>query len=139
MTGQLSQFGANRAVQAGVGQTVTAASAMYLGLATALPGTPDTATLANFNAHEMTTTGYSRQVVTWGAPSGDPSAIANAGTITFGPFSADPPEVTHVFLCDTSLGIGGNVMAYWELDTPRNGASGDSYRVAAGDITISVD
>lgn len=139
MTGELSQFGANRAVQAGVGQNVTAASAMYLALATAQPGTPDTATLADFNGNEITTAGYSRQAVTWGTVSGDPSEISNAGTVNFGPFSADPPQVTHVFLCDTSLGTSGNVMAYWELDTPRDAASGDSYRIAATDLTISVD
>lgn len=139
MTGQLSQYGANRAVEAGVGQNVTAAAAMYLALATAQPGAPDTATLATFNGNEITTTGYSRQVVTWDSPVGDPSEIANSGTVTFGPFSADPPEVTNVFLCDTSLGTSGTVLAYWTLDTPRNGASGDSYRIAPGDLTISVD
>ncbi len=37
MSGQLTQFGANRAVQAGVGKTQTATAGMYLALATALP------------------------------------------------------------------------------------------------------
>lgn len=139
MTGQLSQKGADRAVAAGVGQNVTASAAMYIALATAEPGTPDTATLGLFNVNEMTTSGYSRQAVTWGNPSGDPSEIANAGTVTFGPFSADPPNVTNAFLCDTSLGTAGTVLAYWTFDTPRNGVSGDSYRIAPGDLTLSVD
>jgi hypothetical protein len=139
MSGELTQKGADRAVAAGVGQAVAASAAMYIGLATALPGTPDTDTLAAYNTHEITTTGYSRQAITWNPPSGDPSAITNAGTITFGPFSVDPPSVQYGFLCDTSLGTSGTVLAYWTFGTARDGASGDSYRIAAGDLSMSVD
>lgn len=139
MSGQLTQFGANRAVQAGVGKSQSAASGMYLALATAEAATPDVATLADFAANEISTAGYSRQGVTWGAPSGDPSAVANDAVITFGPFSADPPEVTHVFLCDTSIGTSGNVLAYWTLTTARDAGNGDSLYFGVGDLTISVD
>ena len=139
MTGQLTQFGANRAVRAGVGQAVGAASAMYLALATAEPASPDTATLLTFNGNEISTPGYSRQVVTWTSPSGDPSQIASAAIVEFGPFEADPPSVSHLFLCDTSIGTSGNVLAYWTLDSPCDAADGDSIRIAPGDLTISVD
>jgi hypothetical protein len=139
MSGELTQFGANRAVQAGVGQDVTAAAGMYLALITALPAGPDTATLADFAANEISTAGYSRQAVTWSAPSGDPSAIANDTEITFGPFTADPPEVGYCFLCDTSIGTSGNVLAYWTLTTPRNAGNGDTLYFGTGDLTLSVD
>lgn len=139
MSGQLTQFGANRAVAAGVGQTVTAASGMYVALATALPAGPDTATLAQFAANELTTAGYQRQAITWDAPSGDPSNVQNAALIEFGPFSADPPSVQTIFLCDTSIGTSGNVMAYWTADDARDGVAGDTLRIAAGDLDISVD
>ncbi len=87
----------------------------------------------------MTTAGYQRQAVTWGSPSGDPSEIANDAEVVFGPFTADPPEVTTIFLADTSTGSAGNVMAYWSLDTNRDAANGDSLRIAIGDLSISVD
>lgn len=139
MSGQLTQFGANRAVQAGVGQNVTATAAMYLALITALPAGPDTATLGDFAANEIVTAGYSRQEVSWSSPSGDPSAIENAVEVVFGPFTANPPSVQYLFLTDTSIGISGNVMAYWTADAPQDAGDGDSIRIAAGDLTISVD
>jgi hypothetical protein len=112
---------------------------MYIALATALPTSPDTASLADFAANELTTGGYSRQAVTWSSPSGDPSQISNSAAIEFGPFTADPPQVTHCFLCDTSTGTSGNVLAYWTLDTPRDASTNDYLRFAAGALTISVD
>lgn len=139
MSGQLTQFGANRAVQAGVGKNVTASAAMYLALATAEAASPDTASLATWAGNEISTAGYSRQEVTWGSPSGDPSQIANDAEIVFGPFSADPPSVQYLFLTDTSIGTSGNVMAYWTADAPQDAGNGDSIRIAAGDLTISVD
>ena len=139
MAGQLTQFGANRAVQAGVGVNVAATAAMYIALATAEAATPDVATLASFAANEISTAGYSRQEVTFASPSGDPSAISNDAAITFGPYTADPPEVTHCFLCDTSIGTSGNVMAYWTLTTPRNANDGDTQFFGVGDLNISVD
>jgi hypothetical protein len=139
MSGELTQFGANRAVVAGVGKAQAATSAMYVALATALPAGPDTATLASFVANEITTGGYSRQVVDWTSPTGDPSKVANDDIILFGEFSADPPEVGYAFLTDTSIGDLGNVMAYWTLDTPRDAATGDYIRFASGELTMSVD
>lgn len=136
---ELTQYGANRAVQAGVGQAVSATSGMYIALGTALPSSPDTASLADFAAHEITTGGYSRQAVSWTSPSGDPSEIENDAAIEFGPFTADPPAVQYAFLTDTSSGTTGNVMAYWTLDAAVDAASGDTLRFAAGDLKISVD
>lgn len=139
MSGQLTQFGANRAAQAGVGQTVTAASGMYVALATALPAGPDTASLADFAADEVDTAGYQRQAVTWDAPSGDPSNVQNSALLEFGPFTANPPEVGYVFLCDTSIGTSGSVMAYWTVEVARDAGDGDTLRIAAGDLDLSVD
>jgi hypothetical protein len=139
MSGQLTQFGANRGVQVGVGKGLAAAAAMYLALATAEAAGPDTATLEDFAANELTTAGYSRQPVTWNTPSGDPSQVPNDSAITFGTFMADPPNVTHCFLTDTSIGTVGNVMAYWTFTTPRDANSGDTLVVGIGDLTMSVD
>ena len=139
MAGQLTQFGANRAVQAGIGVQVAATSAMYMALGTAQAATPDTASLADFAANEIDTAGYERQAVTWASPSGDPSAVSNDAQLDFGAFEADPPEISHCFLCDTSIGTSGNVMAYWELTTARDAGDGDTLYFAIGDLVISVD
>lgn len=136
---ELTQAGAERAVQAGVGENVTAAAGMYLALATALPAVPETDTLAAYGSMEITTAGYSRQAVTWTAPAGDPSEIENTAAIEFGPFTADPPEVGYVFLCTASIGTSGDVLAQWTLDTARDAGDGDKLYFGAGDITISVD
>jgi len=137
MGGTITVFGRNRAIDAALGDAVSAASAMYLALSTALPASPESATLANFNTHEITTSGYSRQAVTWNAPSG--GTVTNAGTVDFGAFSADPPEVSHVFECDTSTGTSGNVIAFWSLDTARDAGDGDIIRISPTDLSMSVD
>jgi len=139
MSGELTQHGANRAAQAGVGEAVAASPGIYLALATAQPGSPDTDTLATFAGNEIATAGYARTAVSWGSPTGDPSEIANDAAIEFGPFTADPPNVTHCFLTDASTGTVGNVLAYWTLDTARDGVTDDWLRFGIGSLTLSVD
>jgi len=137
MTGQLTQYGRNRAINAGVGNQEAATSAMYLALATALPATPQTATLAAFGSVEITTGGYDRQAITWNSASG--GTITNSGTVLFGQFSADPPSVEYIFECDTSSGSTGNVMAYWTLDEAVDAGNGDYIQFAPDDISLAVD
>jgi hypothetical protein len=139
MSGELTQFGANRAITAGVGLAVAATSGIYIALATNLPSSPDTASLSDFATYELTTGGYSRQQVNWGSPSGDPSEISNTDPIEFGPFTSDPPQVTHAFLCDTSIGTSGNVLAYWQLDTARDASTNDILRFGAGTLKMRID
>ena len=137
MTGQLTTYARNRAVNAGVGNSESAIATQYLALATALPTGPGTATLASFNAHEITTGGYSRQAITWASPSG--GTIAHSGTVLFGAFSADPPSVAYIWECDTSTGTTGNVIAYWTLDDPLDAASVDYIQFSPGEIEMAVD
>jgi len=137
MSGQLTTYGRNRAINAGVGNQEAAISNMYIALATALPTGPGTATLASFNAHEITTGGYSRQEVTWDSASG--GTIVNDGTVLFGAFSADPPNVPYIFECDTSTGTSGSVIAYWTLDDALDAGNGDYIQFSPGDITMAVD
>lgn len=137
MTGQFTTRGRNRAVNAGIGNSESAESALYLALATALPTGPGTASLASFNAHEITTSGYSRQAITWGAASS--GTISNAGTVLFGVFNADPPNVGFIWQCDSSLGTTGNVVAYWTLGTALDASGGDFIQFSPGDVKIAVD
>lgn len=124
-----------RMAAVGVGGLAAAAAGSYLALATALPATPAAATLAAFAAVEVTTAGYARQAATWVA---DGLLIENAEPEVFGPFAADPPEVTHVFLCDAASGTTGNVMLYGAVDTARDASAGDTLTIAAGELTLAV-
>jgi len=132
MTGQITLYGRNRAVNAGIGNEESARPNLYLAMATALPTGPGTATLASFNAHEITTGGYSRQTITWNSASG--GTVDNAGTVLFGQFTADPPSLQYIFECDTATGTTGNVLAYWTLDDALNAANGDYIQFSPGDI-----
>ena len=139
MAGELTRAGADRGVQAGAGEAVSAAAGMYVALGTAQPGAPDTATLQDFAADELTTAGYERLAVTWEAPAGDPSLISNDAAREFGPFTADPPEVGYAFLCTAASGTVGDVLAYWTADTPRDAAIDDYLRFAVNALSISLD
>lgn len=137
MTGQLTLYGRNRAINAGVGNQEAATSAMYLALATALPTGPGTAALSSFQAHEISTSGYDRQAITWNSASG--GTITNSGTILFGQFTADPPSVQYAFECDTSSGSVGDTIAYWTLDEAVDANNGDYIQISPTDLKIAVD
>lgn len=131
MAGELSQVGANYALDIVTGRATnpfTASSrTTYIALLSAAP--TDTTTLATMT--ELSTAGYARQSITWSAPSGDPSSTNNTAQLTFGPFSADPPNITHAALVSSSSGTTGDFLVWWALTTARDPASGDSVTVAA--------
>jgi hypothetical protein len=141
MAGYLTNYGLARALKAGLGQSVAAAAGMYLGLTTILPDTSEPggegqATLAQWNENEPNMDGYARQAVTWGDPGSSPVGIANAATISFGPFLDDLPEIAYCFLCDAESGTTGNVLAYWSLTTARDVGVGDSLQCVAGQLSL---
>jgi len=100
----------------------------YLALLSAAP--TDASTLGTMT--EISTSGYARQSVTWSAPSSaDPPETHLTATVTFGPFTADPPNVTHFALVSASSGTTGDFLAWGAWGTARDAASGDSLQVAA--------
>lgn len=112
------------------------ARTMYLALLTAAP--TDASTLATMT--EVSTSGYARQSVAFSAPSAaDPPETHNTATITFGPFSADPPNVTHFALVSASSGTTGDLVAWGAWGTARDAANGDSLQVAASGVSITCD
>lgn len=138
MPGQPSTAGANIGLDAITGRATQTARTMYLALLTAAP--TDTTTMATMT--ELTTpgtNGYSRQTYGPAAPSGDPSVTSNGGAITFGPFTADLGNVTHVALVSASTGTAGDLVWYWTADTARDPINGDSITIAAGALTMSMD
>lgn len=135
MPGEFSQRGAEIALDAWSGRAAQAQRSSYLALLTAAPA--DNAAISALA--EITTAGYSRQAVTWGAPSGDPTVIANSAPIVFGPFSADPPNVTHVALVSSASGTTGDFLGWWALDTAKDAAVGESIQFNVGALTMSLD
>jgi len=135
MAGEASTFGAGRALDAISGRATATARTMYLALLSAAP--TDATTLATMT--EITTAGYSRQAVTFSAPSGDPQVSSNTAALTFGPFSADPPNVTHAALVSAASGTTGDLVYFWTLDNARDAANGDSLTVAIGALVMQLD
>jgi len=77
--------------------------------------------------------------VTFSAPSGDPQVSSNTAALTFGPFSADPPNVTHAALVSAASGTTGDLVYFWTLDNARDAANGDSLTVAIGALVMQLD
>lgn len=135
MAGEFASFGAGAALDAATGRVTQSSRTTYLALLTSAPS--DTTTLGTMA--EVSTSGYSRQAVTWSAPSGDPAETHNTGAITFGPFSTDPPNVTHCALVSASSGTTGDFIAFWTLASARDGASGDSIQFATSALSLTCD
>jgi hypothetical protein len=135
MPGQPTTQGANLMLDAVSGRATVTARTMYVALLTAAP--TDTSTLATMT--ELTATGYSRQSVTFGAATGDPSVMANTNVLTFGAFSTDPANVTHLALVSAASGTTGDLTWYWTADAAKDAAIGDSISIAAGALTLSAD
>lgn len=133
MPGSPTVVGAGYGLDAKTGRAGVAARTMYLALLTAAP-TRDT-TLADMV--EVTTAGYARQAAAWTAPAGSPRVTSNAAAVTWGPFTADPPLVTHLALVSAASGTVGDIVAFWTANTARDAAIGDSISANAGAITLT--
>jgi hypothetical protein len=138
MAGQPSIAGANIMLDALNGRATQTLRTTYLALLTAAPN--DASTMASMT--ELTvpaTNGYARQAVTWGAPAADPSLASNTGLLTFGAFTADLGNVTHLALVTAVTGTAGVFLWYWTADVAKDPANGDSITVAIGALTMSAD
>lgn len=135
MAGQLSTTGSNISLDAATGRATQTARTVYLALLTAAPG--DSTTVATMT--ECTATGYARQACAWTAPSGDPSTSSNSGTLTFGPFTTDPPSIAYAALVSSSAGTGGDFIAYWTGNVALDAIVGQSIQVSVGALTLSID
>jgi len=133
MAGQPTTAGANKMLDAVNGRATQTAATTHLALFTTAPD--DTG--AGTEVTTAGTNGYSRQSVTWGAPSGDPSVAANTNAITFGPFTSNLGNVTHLALM--SAATGGSMLWYWNADAARDPDVNDSITVAVGALTMSAD
>jgi hypothetical protein len=91
---------------------------------------------------EYGATGYSRQTVSWTAPTliSLVPATQNSGAMTFGPFTAGTgATVSHAALVSAASGTSGDLLAWWSLDTSRTPATNDAITIAANALTLSVE
>ena len=139
MPGQFSDAGSNKALDAVTGRATVSSATTYLALLTSAPG--DTTSLGSMA--EYTATGYSRQAVSWAAPSLNVSNVpetSNSATVTFGPFTAGTGDViTHAALVSAASGTSGSILAWWELDNARTPSTNDSVEVTSGNLKLAVD
>lgn len=105
---------------------------MYVALSTATVS--ETATGASMS--EVTGTGYSRQTVTFGAPS--PAGVtANTGAVTFTATGGDwTGPILSMYIVDSSSGAG-NVLVGANITSVSLG-NGDSLTFPTGDIDITM-
>lgn len=130
MPGEPSNTGAGYALD-GINGRGTPTRTMYLVLLTAAPTRSTTpATMA-----ELVASGYTRQAVAWTVPSGNPRVTSNSNAVTFGPFTADPPAVTHCALVSEQVGAGGDFVWFWSSSS-IDAIVNDTITVAVGALTM---
>lgn len=140
MAGEASAVGGDIMLDAASGRATQSLRTTYLALLTAAPS--DATTVATMS--EVTTpatNGYARQAVTWTAPvdAAGVRSTENTAQLTFGPFSSDLVNVTHLALVDSLAGGTGDVIWFWTADVAKDPANGDSITVAAGALTMTAD
>lgn len=139
MAGELTTAGADLALNRVFRNTGTSPTALYLGLATAAVG--DDTTLAQVS--EVTDTGYARKSVTFTAPADDGTGkrvVKNSADVIFGPWAANQPSaITHCFVTDAASGTAGTIYAWWQLDTAKTPAAGETLKFAANNLSMSLD
>ena len=98
---------------------------------------------------EATFTNYARQQVaasgwTLTAESADTQSCTNASNIEFPASGGTNNTITHVFVTTAAsasldvVGSGGNVLFIGALDASKAIASGDIFRINAGNLTIEL-
>ena len=109
-------------------QSYTPPSTLYVALFTS-------ATSDAGGGTEVSGGSYARQAVTLGAASG--GASENSADITFPTATADWGTITHVALMDALT--GGNMLMHSPLDASKTVNNGDTFKINAGDLDVTVD
>lgn len=79
-------------------------------------------------------TAYGRKSIAFNAASSGTST--NSGTVTFDTATASWGTVTHVAIMDAQT--SGNVLFWGAVTVPKEIASGDTFQVSAGNLSISL-
>jgi hypothetical protein len=109
-------------------QAFTPPATVYLALFTSAPSDAGGGT-------EVSGGSYARQAVTLSAASG--GASSNSADITFPTATADWGTVTHCALMDAAT--SGNMLMWTPLDASKTVNNGDTFKIEAGDLDVTVD
>ena len=109
---------------------------IYVGLATAVSaaetGSVTEADFTNYARVQVAASGWT----TIGDDSTDTQTATNAANIEFPASGGTDNTITHVFIADASS--SGNILFVGQLDASKTIASGDIFRINAGNLTIEL-
>jgi len=106
----------------------TSPTTVYVGLYTSDPTDADSGT-------EVSGGSYARTAVTFSAPSN--GVTSNSADVEFPQATASWGSVTHIGLHDAAS--GGNLLFHTILDTTKTIDSGDIFKIASGNLTVTLD
>ena len=123
----LSNYLENALLNATVRNTAyTSPATVYLALYSTAPTSSTSGT-------ELTGSGYSRQAITFNAPSG--GAVTSNVTVTFGPATSNWVPIIASAVLDAST--GGNIL-YFTSTVAQNVLSGSSLVIDGGNVSITL-
>lgn len=106
--------------------TFTSPAAVYVSLHTADP--------TDTGANEITASGYVRKAATFGAPTDGVSTTS--ADITFDQANTAWGTITHVGIWDAST--SGNLYYHTQLDASKTIDTGDIFKIASGNLTVTL-
>ena len=107
--------------------TFTAPTTVYLALYTSDPTDADVGT-------ECSGTSYTRQAITFGAPSN--GASTNSVAIEFSQAGSAWGTIAYIGIRDAST--AGNLLYHTPLDASKTIATGDVFRIASGSLSVTL-
>ena len=109
--------------------SATRPTAWYVALYTAAPSDSGGGT-------EVSTGGYSRQAVTFGAASSPGGTTSNTGAVSFTASGANYGTVTHIGIFDNST--SGNLLWHGALTASKTVNDGDTLEFSIGNIDLTI-
>lgn len=106
----------------------TSPTTVYVGLFTTDPTDAGSGT-------EVSGGSYARTAVTFSAPSN--GVTSNSADVEFPQATASWGSVTHIGIHDAAS--GGNLLFHTVLDTTKTIDSGDIFKIASGNLTVTLD
>ena len=117
------------------GSFTTPGDSIYVGLATAVSdaeaGSLTEATFGSYARQQVTAANW-----TLASASTDQQTVTNAANIEFPASTGTSNTVTHAFLVDAAS--SGNILFVGALDANKTIATGDIFRINAGNLTIEL-
>lgn len=109
--------------------SATRPTAWYVALYTAAPSDSGGGT-------EVSTGGYTRQAVTFGAASSPGGTTSNTGAVSFTASGANFGTVTHIGIFDNSS--GGNLLWHGSMTASKTVNDGDTLEFSIGNIDLTL-